>query len=83
MNKVNTAIIIALITLVIVIGSILFIKPKLKFIWSSAGPRGQDQGYECVQIVESSDPHTWHDNYLCYKHYTFFEDIKDMFMKKE
>lgn len=30
--------------------------------WSNAGPI---DGMICTWIVESSDPHTWHDNYLC------------------
>merc|ERR1711939_1174753 len=32
--------------------------------WSSAGPIG---GMRCTQILESSDPDTWNDNYLCYE----------------
>lgn len=32
------------------------------FSWSSAGPIA---GKVCVRIVESADPHSWHDNYLC------------------
>lgn len=34
------------------------------FKWSYAG---KISGFECVQIIEPSDPHTWTDNYLCYK----------------
>jgi hypothetical protein len=30
--------------------------------WSFAGPI---DGLHCTQIIEPSDPHTWHDNYLC------------------
>lgn len=30
--------------------------------WSPAGPLA---GRYCTQIHEGSDPHTWHDNYLC------------------
>jgi hypothetical protein len=32
--------------------------------FSSAGPIS---GWSCVQLLESSDPHTWDDNYLCSK----------------
>ena len=31
--------------------------------WSSAGPI---RGMRCVQWLETADPHTWSDNYLCY-----------------
>jgi hypothetical protein len=37
---------------------------RLVFHWSSAG---QIQGWRCVQFLEQADPHTWHDNYLCYR----------------
>ena len=30
--------------------------------WSSAGPIS---GKHCTQLIESADPHTWSDNYLC------------------
>ena len=30
--------------------------------WSSAGPI---KGKHCVQWLETADPHTWRDNYLC------------------
>ncbi len=30
--------------------------------WSYQGPIG---GKHCVQWLEGSDPHTWHDNHLC------------------
>lgn len=33
-----------------------------EFAWNSAGPIS---GYHCTQILESADPHTWHDNYFC------------------
>merc|ERR1712130_348983 len=36
------------------------------FKWSSAG---NPNGYDCVQIRETADPHTWHDNYFCWKDY--------------
>jgi len=36
------------------------------FKWSSAGI---PLGYNCAQIYESADPHTWHDNYFCWKSY--------------
>ena len=36
----------------------------IDFRWSSAG---RLEGYDCVQIVETADPHTWDDNYLCWK----------------
>lgn len=32
--------------------------------WSFKGPL---EGQHCVQIEEPSDPHAWHDNYLCSK----------------
>ena len=32
------------------------------FVWSQAGPV---PGRYCVQWLETSDPHTWDDNYLC------------------
>lgn len=35
----------------------------VNFVWSSAGPVS---GKTCVRWYESSDPHTWGDNYLCY-----------------
>ena len=35
---------------------------ELSLAWSYQGPI---PGMHCVQIHESSDPHTWHDNYLC------------------
>ena len=31
--------------------------------WSSAG---QIFGMYCIQIIESADPHTWSDNFLCF-----------------
>ena len=34
------------------------------FKWSSAGI---PSGYDCTQIYERSDPHSWHDNYFCWK----------------
>merc|ERR1712038_902534 len=37
------------------------------FKWSSAGiPRG----YNCIQVLESADPHTWNDNFFCWKNGT-------------
>lgn len=42
--------------------------PQLTLSWASSGV-GRDnllsQGLHCTQIHESSDPHTWLDNYLC------------------
>ncbi len=32
------------------------------FAWNCAGPI---EGMTCTQIVETSDPHTWTDNYFC------------------
>ena len=32
------------------------------FDWSVAGPI---KGKSCIQWLESVDPHTWKDNYLC------------------
>lgn len=32
------------------------------FVWNCAGPV---PGMACLQILEASDPHTWHDNFLC------------------
>ena len=37
-------------------------QPKLKLSWSHAGAI---YGQECLQVKEPSDPHTWHDNFLC------------------
>ena len=37
------------------------------FSWSMAGPIG---GRSCVQILETADPHTWGDNYLCWTYVT-------------
>ncbi len=37
------------------------------FKWSAAGI---PTGYNCIQIHESEDPHTWADNYFCWKHGT-------------
>uniref|UniRef100_A0A7M5UZL0 Cnidarian restricted protein n=1 Tax=Clytia hemisphaerica TaxID=252671 RepID=A0A7M5UZL0_9CNID len=34
------------------------------FRWSFAGPI---RGMHCTQILETADPHTWKDNYLCHK----------------
>ena len=34
------------------------------FKWSSAGP---PHGYNCIQILETADPHTWNDNFFCWK----------------
>jgi len=34
------------------------------FHWSSSGI---PSGYDCVQITESADPHTWYDNYFCWR----------------
>jgi len=34
------------------------------FKWSSGGI---PSGYDCTQIHEGADPHTWHDNYFCWK----------------
>ena len=34
------------------------------FHWSS---NGAPHGYNCEQINEPSDPHSWDDNYLCWK----------------
>lgn len=38
--------------------------------WTSSNP-GRDklkgQGYACIQILEAADPHTWKDNWLCFK----------------
>ena len=28
---------------------------------------GVPNGYNCIQILESADPHTWNDNYFCWK----------------
>jgi len=36
--------------------------PTGKFVWSSAGTVS---GYQCTQILEPSDFHTWNDNYFC------------------
>ncbi|XP_037029602.1 uncharacterized protein LOC119069615 [Bradysia coprophila] len=36
----------------------------IKMQWSSNGPIA---GKHCVQIIEVADPHTWDDNYLCFK----------------
>ena len=33
-----------------------------EFAWSSSGPIA---GWNCVQILEPGDPHTWDDNYFC------------------
>jgi hypothetical protein len=38
------------------------VEPHPNLYWSSAGPIS---GRYCTQIVESADPHTWNDNYLC------------------
>jgi hypothetical protein len=32
------------------------------FAWSCAGPL---PGMTCVQTLETADPNTWHDNYVC------------------
>ena len=34
------------------------------FSWSMVGV---PSGYDCIQITESTDPHTWDDNYFCSK----------------
>ena len=39
----------------------------LPFRWSSGGVPA---GHDCVQISEPSDPHTWNDNFFCWKHGT-------------
>ena len=36
---------------------------RLDLSWSYAGPI---PGRHCVQFREPSDPHTWHDNFLCW-----------------
>jgi len=36
------------------------------FKWSSAG---RPSGYDCIQILEGADPHTWNDNYFCWRNY--------------
>ena len=35
------------------------------FRWSYAGV---PVGYDCVHIQEKADPHTWNDNFFCWKH---------------
>jgi hypothetical protein len=37
---------------------------EVKLSWNSARPL---PGMQCVRITEGADPHTWHDNYLCYQ----------------
>ena len=39
--------------------------PQIGLIWGSAGTAGVPPGYGCVHIDETSDSHTWDDNYLC------------------
>ena len=34
------------------------------FKWSYAGPIN---GMHCTRILETADPHTWKDNFLCHK----------------
>ena len=34
-----------------------------EFKWHSAGPIS---GMTCLRILETADPHTWHDNYFCH-----------------
>ncbi|HYO53317.1 S8 family peptidase, partial [Archangium sp.] len=40
----------------------LLYSPLASLSWSSAGPLS---GKQCTRILESSDPATWDDNYLC------------------
>eukprot|EP01084_Bolivina_argentea_P157623 274649_1 len=42
------------------------VNSEIVFLWSSAGPVTGVNNLECVQILETADPHTWDDNYLCY-----------------
>ena len=34
-----------------------------EFKWSFAGPIS---GMTCERILETADPHTWHDNFFCH-----------------
>jgi len=43
------------------------------FRWASAG---KPADYNCIQIHEAADPHTWHDNYLCWRNFKRNPGIK-------
>merc|ERR1719233_324519 len=43
------------------------------FKWNSAG---KPADYNCIQIHEGADPHTWHDNYFCWRNFKRNPGIK-------